>query len=224
MTTRPPVSTIRLVFVFLVCAVFSGCAVPFVPALARNKKPPRKPAGQESGNPAAPEGAPTPAPAKPAKPEPTPPRKPVSSDEVWLVEMLIQRLEIAAAISAALPAPADPENETGELTAASELASRFGLPQVVATPVFSAQMAAAARQDALLRKSGGYPPGSAAFLPALMRQREAVDTQIIATLLRLKRVPGGKDFLRHAREAFRMRGIENPVTKIALKPFPEKLP
>jgi len=160
------------------------------------------------------------------RPQPTPvPRGDLpSSDEVWLVEMLIQRLEISAALFWTDPKPADPAAEQANLQATIEEARRIGLPPSLSRRVFSAQVAAANLQGRELEKELRKDPQRQRpifFKTALRNQLGAVDTQIMATLRRLKRVPAEKRFLEFARDSFSEREISKKVTRLALKPFEE---
>lgn len=161
---------------------------------------------------------------KPA-PAPTPERARAvllpRSDEAWLVEMLIQRLELSTAIALLSATPADPALVQARLVAIVEEAGRAGLPRDAAQTVFAAQMAAASieARDAKKRQPAIGGAYAAAMLPTLEAQREAVDSQIIATLLRLRNLPGGRMFKDYARKEFEQRGIDRRAARAALEPF-----
>ncbi|GAB4175180.1 MAG: hypothetical protein Fur0032_14940 [Terrimicrobiaceae bacterium] len=107
------------------------------------------------------------------------------------------------------------------LVAIVEEARRAGLPRDTAQNVFAAQMAAAAieARDAAKNPpkiSGNY---AAALIKNLGAQLEAVDSQIINSLLRLRNLPGGRIFKDYARKEFQKRGINKRATRTALEPF-----
>lgn len=199
----------------------AGCAASKIPLIGGffTQKNPKN--SQHNNRTNTPEQTPEP------KPTPTPtqlPRYPLSSDEVWLIEMLIQRLELSAAISSIRRNGTDSETDIGELAATMEQAARFGLARDLSQTVFSAQTAAAAKQSLILGKTNAYPAAIPNLLPALLLQRDAVDRQIAATLLRMKRLPSGKSFNDVAATTFEKRGIHRQVAEICLRPFPKNIP
>lgn len=145
-----------------------------------------------------------------------------SSDEVWLVEVLIQRLEIAAALEWIDPQPDDPRKIQADLLSVVEEARRLGVPESTARVVFAAQFAAADLQKRELHDRPGTrqaPRPDVRFEKALRDQLSAVNSQIIATLIRLGRIPTGNSFLRFARDEFDRREIRKPVRNLSLRPF-----
>lgn len=164
-------------------------------------------------------------PLKTKPPEPVrtpPPRKEAppswrpSSDEVWLVEMIAQRLEVAMAAAHgrvvwSLPEPSS-QDDLARLAAFAELASRAGLPPgppraFYAAQVEAAQLAAEDVRTALARRKDS---GRATLAPASAdRLLDALDTQMIATLYRMRMRTStlGPQLQDFAREKLLERGI-----------------
>ncbi len=169
------------------------------------------------------------------KPPPVPPAPPplqkrrgfvASPDMTWLGEMLTQRLELARAaawtrFASGVPIP-DDETASAHLMALVEPAVRIGMPRDEATAFYMAQLQAAdAWELKLRRKWKKRPPSSLALsIERILRpQVEAVDAQILATLIRLRGLPRGKPFHHYLVEQFQRRGIPKPVARIAAAPF-----
>lgn len=169
--------------------------------------------------PKAPEGPPT---ARPTK------GFVASSDLFWLSEMLSQRLTISQSIawsrfSSGRDWP-DPEEAAGDLAVLVEQCRRLGLPPSEAKAFFEIQQQAAAEQEIRLyrkwKKKTDLPDTSALSINGTLRpQLEAVDLQIIATLVRLQGFPQGKELRKFFQIQLENRGFMSSVVRTAVSVF-----
>jgi len=158
-------------------------------------------------------------------PAPRPTRPGPSSDQVWLVEMLTQRLELSAALAWSVFEGTDRDGELARarFLALVEQAARASLPPEPAAAFFGQQNRAAEAWQKLLfrrwadprrRPAAPAPPGE-----SIRSQMDAVDFQIIATLLRLGNFPQGKELRAFAIKRFKERGIPRTVATSAAASF-----
>ncbi len=151
-----------------------------------------------------------------------------SSDLIWLSEMLSQRLTISQSIawsrfSAGQDWP-DPEEAAGDLAVLVEQCRRLGLPPSEAKTFFGIQQQAAAEQEIRLyrqwNKKSDLPNTSPLSIDGTLRpQLEAVDLQIIATLVRLKGFPRGKELRNFFEKQLEKRGFKPSVIHTAVSAF-----
>ncbi len=151
-----------------------------------------------------------------------------SSDLLWLGEMLSQRLTISQSIawsrfSAGRDWP-DPEEAAGDLAVLVEQCRRLGLPSSEAKIFFGIQQHAAAEQEIRLyrlwNKKTDLPGTSPLSIDQALRpQLEAVDLQIIATLVRLQGFPQGKELRSFFQKQLEKRGFKPSVIRTAVSAF-----
>ena len=204
----------RLIVWGVLLPLLSGCAL-----LGRLPIPglrPRLPSTEET--------TPTPPPAP--TPQPTPPMKiGPSSDEVWLVEMMAQRLELAALEAWSIPD--DPATFEQRAVVQSHALTvqwkRLGLPDEATSAFFNAQFEAAAQYRDLLRRMWKNPRKRPSVPPVdpiqIDRRRDAIDLQILATFRRMGGIPYGRDLHRFTIKTLIERGFKNPVAKTAAASF-----
>jgi hypothetical protein len=194
------------------CALLSKLPIPGLK--------PRIPGFEEGTAQATPTPVPTPIPA----PTP-PPRTGPSSDEVWLVEMMAQRLEIAALEAWSLPESPSADDIRNEAYrhALVVQSSRIGLPAQPAAAFFDAQMEAAADYRDELRELWKNPRNrpTAPVLPlsTIDSRRDAIDLQILATFRRLGGIPYGRDLHKLTIKTLEERGFKKSIAKIAARTF-----
>ena len=151
-----------------------------------------------------------------------------SSDLLWLSEMLAQRLTISQGIawsrfSAGQDWP-NPEEAAGDLAVLVEQCRRLGLPPQEARAFFEIQQQAAAEQEIRLfrqwNKKTGLPDTSPLSIGGTLRpQLEAVDVQIIATLIRLQGFPQGREAQKFFQKHLEKRGFKPSVVRTAVLAF-----
>lgn len=168
---------------------------------------------------------PTPKPLRQTPPQSTPPPGP-SSDEVWLTEMLIQRLELTAALAwtrFSLASDQDSLAVQAQKSALREQIARTGLPPDLVGPLMDAQLDAAASYTDFLHKQWATPRKRPRNQPpaesSIQIQIDAVDLQILATLARLRGIPTGRHMVSFTREKLRARGIPRRTADLASAPF-----
>ncbi|MCX7868439.1 MAG: hypothetical protein N2322_00665 [Terrimicrobiaceae bacterium] len=184
----------------------------------------RRPALLEAG--AVSHSPPEPKPATPARAaeEVRPPRWLPSSDEVWLLEMIAQRLEIAMAAARGREvwgiSPPAAAAARGALFA--ELAARAGLAPGPARFFYAAQERAAAEAERVAARAAGRDvrAGKTVLAPAAASAlMDAVEAQMVATLLRLGGIPSDDRLVRFGRERLAARGVPSRAARIALSPL-----
>jgi hypothetical protein len=187
------VSALRIFLLAAACGALAACAA--------NRDAPPEPAPTASA--------------------PLPVKHGPSSDHVWLVEMLTQRLELSALLAWAAFDGTDRDEELSRarFLALTEQAGRAGLPPAAAAAFFAQQNDAAETWQKILFRRWADPKRRPAAPPpsveTLCSQVDAVDLQIIATLLRLGHFPKGKEFRVFAIERFKERGIPRAVARCA---------
>jgi len=159
--------------------------------------------------------------------EPKTPRWLPASDEVWLLEMIAQRLEISMAAERGRRVWGLPEPSASEARAAlfAELASRAGLAPVTARAFFAAQQQAAeeAARIAERKAAEDVRRGKTVLVPtAAETLLDAVEAQMIATLARLRGIPSDDRLVRYGREKLEERGLPRRAAVMALKPLQER--
>lgn len=177
-------------------------------------------------------------PAKPDRPVPPPADAPgaefrdgrreawrPSSDEAWLVEMMAQRLEVEMAAARARRVwglAEDAAREKGRQAAFTEMASRAGLSPAVAAEFYAAQVRAARVAAAQARKRAEkemragallLPPGPAESL------LDAIESQMAATLLRLRGVPSEAELSHYGFRTLQKRGVPARAARLAAEPL-----
>jgi hypothetical protein len=151
-----------------------------------------------------------------------------SSDLIWLSEMVSQRLTVSEAISwSRFSAGQDwpnPEEAAGDLAVLVEQCRRLGLPPTEARAFFEIQQQAAAEQEIRLfrewNKKANLPETPPLSIHGnLEPQLEAVDVQIIATLVRLQGFPQGKEVKKFFQKHLEKRGFKPSVVRTAVSAF-----
>lgn len=144
-------------------------------------------------------------------------------DQVWLVEMLAQRLEVGGPLLAAQPLPSGtPETEehrAAQLATIMEQAARSGLPPMPVKVFYEAQIDALNAYELILRDQHRQEAPPSAASTSDFAVLEAIDAQILATLARIGTIPTGREIHRLATRTLRHRGIPKRPVLIAAAPF-----
>ena len=151
-----------------------------------------------------------------------------TSDQIWLVELMSQRLQLAPAVAwtkyqAGSPV-LDPEREAEVLANVVILGASLGLPQNQSEPFFIAQMEASRAVQTFYfnrwdrgKNLPQAPPVSLAWV--IRPQIDVINAGMVTTLVRLAGKANEPGFARYAEKKLRERRFPREAVTAAVRPL-----